>query len=56
MSSHHCSKISKIQSPNLAGAIIEGLMPITAEPEAEDVDEDVPSRVRIFNTATERAN
>ena len=41
-----CSKKSKIQSNSLAGAIIEGLMPITAEPEVEDVDEDAPSRVR----------
>ncbi|KAF8631861.1 hypothetical protein AX15_002131 [Amanita polypyramis BW_CC] len=37
-------KKSKIQSHNLAGAILEGLMPITTEVEPEDVDDDVPSR------------
>jgi hypothetical protein len=42
------SKKSKIQSHNLAPAILEGLMPITTEEEPEDVDDDAPSRVRIF--------
>ncbi|KDR80526.1 hypothetical protein GALMADRAFT_240827 [Galerina marginata CBS 339.88] len=37
-------KKSKVQSQNLAGPILEGLMPITAEEEPEDVDEDAPSR------------
>lgn len=42
------SKKSKIQSHNLAPAILEGLMPITTEEEPDDVDDDAPSRVRIF--------
>ncbi|KAF7309755.1 Importin N-terminal domain-containing protein [Mycena indigotica] len=37
-------KKSKIQSNNLAGPILHGLMPITAEEEPEDVDDDAPSR------------
>ncbi|KAF7308578.1 Importin N-terminal domain-containing protein [Mycena chlorophos] len=37
-------KKSKIQSNNLAGAILHGLMPITAEEEPEDIDDDAPSR------------
>ncbi|KAI0311667.1 ARM repeat-containing protein [Amylostereum chailletii] len=37
-------KKSKIQANNLAGAILEGLMPITTEPEPEDADDDAPSR------------
>ncbi|CAK5274034.1 unnamed protein product [Mycena citricolor] len=37
-------KKSKIQSNNLAGAILQGLMPITTEAEPEDIDDDAPSR------------
>ncbi|EIW79292.1 ARM repeat-containing protein [Coniophora puteana RWD-64-598 SS2] len=37
-------KKSKIQAQNLAGAILEGLMPITTEPEPEDADDDAPCR------------
>ncbi|PFH51906.1 hypothetical protein AMATHDRAFT_58124 [Amanita thiersii Skay4041] len=37
-------KKSKIQSHNLAGAILEGLMPITTEDEPQDIDDDAPSR------------
>ncbi|KAI0372648.1 ARM repeat-containing protein [Pilatotrama ljubarskyi] len=37
-------KKSKVQSHNLAPAILEGLMPITTEEEPEDVDDDAPSR------------
>lgn len=44
-----CSKKSKIQSQGLAPAILEGLMPITTEPEPEDSDEDAPSRVSILH-------
>lgn len=46
------SKKSKIQSHNLAPAILEDLMPITAENEPEDPDDDTPSRVSslISNT------
>lgn len=38
------SKKSKVQSHNLAPAILEGLMPITTEEEPEDIDDDAPSR------------
>ncbi|PPQ67700.1 hypothetical protein CVT24_002756, partial [Panaeolus cyanescens] len=37
-------KKSKVQSHNLAGEILKGLMPITTEEEPEDVDDDAPSR------------
>ncbi|KAF5383571.1 hypothetical protein D9615_003515 [Tricholomella constricta] len=37
-------KKSKIQSHNLAPAILEGLMPIATEDEPEDLDDDAPSR------------
>ncbi|KAH7913038.1 armadillo-type protein [Hygrophoropsis aurantiaca] len=37
-------KKSKIQSQNLAGAILEGLMPIATEFEPEDSDDDAPCR------------
>ncbi|KAF5362127.1 hypothetical protein D9756_002481 [Leucocoprinus leucothites] len=37
-------KKSKVQSHNLAGAILEGLMPVTTEDEPEDIDDDSPSR------------
>ncbi|KAF8216431.1 armadillo-type protein [Mycena galopus ATCC 62051] len=37
-------KKSKIQSNNLSGAILQGLMPITTETEPEDIDDDAPSR------------
>ncbi|KAF7370654.1 Importin N-terminal domain-containing protein [Mycena sanguinolenta] len=37
-------KKSKIQSNNLSGAILQGLMPITTEAEPEDIDDDAPSR------------
>ncbi|KAI0351891.1 ARM repeat-containing protein [Trametes cingulata] len=37
-------KKSKVQSHNLAPAILEGLMPITTEEEPEDIDDDAPSR------------
>ncbi|KAJ8521728.1 hypothetical protein ONZ45_g1611 [Pleurotus djamor] len=37
-------KKSKIQSQNLAPAILEGLMPIASEDEPADVDDDAPSR------------
>ncbi|KAG6910038.1 hypothetical protein DXG01_013762 [Tephrocybe rancida] len=37
-------KKSKIQSNNLAPAILEGLMPIATEDEPEDLDDDAPSR------------
>lgn len=39
------SKKTKIQGQNLAGKILEGLMPITTEPEPEDNDDDAPCRV-----------
>lgn len=39
------SKKSKVQSHNLAGAILEGLLPIACEDEPEDIDEDATSRV-----------
>ncbi|KAI6149260.1 ARM repeat-containing protein [Pisolithus tinctorius] len=37
-------KKSKVQNQNLAAVILEGLMPITTEPEPEDSDEDAPCR------------
>ncbi|KAG9309494.1 ARM repeat-containing protein [Chiua virens] len=37
-------KKTKVQSQNLAGKILEGLMPITTEPEPEDSDDDAPCR------------
>ncbi|KAM0786714.1 hypothetical protein ACM66B_002156 [Microbotryomycetes sp. NB124-2] len=37
-------KKSKIQSLNLAGPIVVGLLPIGAEPEPQDADDDVPAR------------
>ncbi|KAG6891210.1 hypothetical protein C0995_008462 [Termitomyces sp. Mi166 len=37
-------KKSKIQSNNLAPAILDGLMPIATEEEPEDLDDDAPSR------------
>ncbi|KAI0782615.1 ARM repeat-containing protein [Abortiporus biennis] len=37
-------KKSKVQSHNLAPALLEGLMPITTEEEPEDIDDDAPSR------------
>ncbi|XP_006461983.1 hypothetical protein AGABI2DRAFT_206092 [Agaricus bisporus var. bisporus H97] len=37
-------KKSKIQSLNLARAILEGLMPVTTEDEPEDIDDDSASR------------
>ncbi|RDB23353.1 putative importin subunit beta-4 [Hypsizygus marmoreus] len=37
-------KKSKIQSHNLAPAILEGLMPIATEDEPDDLDDDAPSR------------
>uniref|UniRef100_A0A8H7XV39 Importin N-terminal domain-containing protein n=1 Tax=Psilocybe cubensis TaxID=181762 RepID=A0A8H7XV39_PSICU len=37
-------KKSKIQTHNLAASILAGLMPITAEEEPEDIDDDAPSR------------
>lgn len=42
--SHH-SKKSKVQNQGLAAAILQGLMPVTTEPEPEDSDEDAPCRV-----------
>jgi hypothetical protein len=50
---HAChSKKSKIQALNLASAILEGLMPVTTEPEPEDTDDESPSRsaLRIIDT------
>ncbi|KAJ3520507.1 hypothetical protein NM688_g9152 [Phlebia brevispora] len=41
-------KKTKIQSHNLAGAILEGLMPITTEDEPEDIDDDAACRVSNF--------
>ena len=41
------SKKSKVQSHNLASAILEGLMPIATEEEPEDADEDAPCRVSM---------
>ena len=41
----HHSKKSKVQNQGLAAAILQGLMPVTAEPEPEDSDEDAPCRV-----------
>lgn len=41
----HRSKKSKVQNQGLATAILQGLMPVTTEPEPEDVDEDAPCRV-----------
>ncbi|KAL4258626.1 Armadillo-like helical [Pleurotus pulmonarius] len=45
-------KKSKIQSQNLAAAILEGLMPIAAEEEPVDIDDDAPSRsaLRIIDS------
>jgi importin-4 len=45
-------KKSKIQSNNLAGAILNGLMPIASEEEPEDADDDAPSRsaLRIIDS------
>ncbi|TCD64614.1 hypothetical protein EIP91_003848 [Steccherinum ochraceum] len=37
-------KKSKVQSHNLAPALLEGLMPLTTEEEPEDIDDDAPSR------------
>ncbi|KAJ2934827.1 hypothetical protein H1R20_g2288, partial [Candolleomyces eurysporus] len=37
-------KKSKVQSLDLAGQILQGLMPITTEAEPEDIDDDAPSR------------
>lgn len=37
-------KKSKVQAHGLAPAILEGLMPISTEPEPEDLDDDAPSR------------
>ncbi|KAF8202536.1 armadillo-type protein [Pholiota molesta] len=37
-------KKSKIQSQNLAPAMLEGLMPVTTEEEPEDLDDEAPSR------------
>uniref|UniRef100_A0A0W0GA03 Importin N-terminal domain-containing protein n=1 Tax=Moniliophthora roreri TaxID=221103 RepID=A0A0W0GA03_MONRR len=37
-------KKSKLQSANLAGTMLELLMPVTTEDEPEDIDEDAPSR------------
>lgn len=46
------SKKSKIQSLNLAGPIISALLPIGAEAEPEDAEEDVPARsaFRVIDT------
>lgn len=41
------SKKSKVQNQGLAATILQGLMPITTEPEPEDSDEDAPSRVCV---------
>lgn len=38
------AKKSKVQAANLAPAILEGLMPITTEPEPEDAEDDAPCR------------
>ncbi|KAJ7224327.1 armadillo-type protein [Mycena pura] len=37
-------KKSKVQSNNLSGPILHGLMPIMTEAEPEDIDDDAPSR------------
>lgn len=42
---YHRSKKSKVQNQGLAAAILQGLMPVTTEPEPEDSDEDAPCRV-----------
>jgi hypothetical protein len=52
----HCltstsSKKSKVQSLDLAGQILQGLMPITTEAEPEDIDDDAPSRVSCTSPA-----
>lgn len=39
------SKKSKVQNHGLTAAILQGLMPVTAELEPEDSDEDAPCRV-----------
>lgn len=46
------SKKAKIQSLNLAGPIITALLPIGAEQEPEDIEEDVPARTafRVIDT------
>lgn len=46
------SKKNKIQSLNLAGPIVTGLLPIGAEPEPTDADDDVPARTafRVIDT------
>jgi hypothetical protein len=38
-------KKSKVQSLNLAKAIMEGIMPVCAEDEPEELDADCPARV-----------
>jgi hypothetical protein len=43
----HGSKKSKVQNQGLAAAILQGLMPVTTEPEPEDSDEDAPCRVSV---------
>ncbi|KAF8578209.1 ARM repeat-containing protein [Ramaria rubella] len=40
-------KRSKIQSNNLAASILEGLLPVAAEPIPEDPDDDSPSRCAL---------
>ncbi|KIJ55832.1 hypothetical protein M422DRAFT_63753 [Sphaerobolus stellatus SS14] len=40
-------KRTKIQAKNLAATILEGLLPIAAEPVPEDIDEDSPSRCAL---------
>lgn len=38
------AKNRKYKTANLAPAILEGLMPITTEPESEDAEDDAPCR------------
>jgi hypothetical protein len=41
-------KKSKVQSLGLAKGILEGILPVCAEEEPEDVDSDCPARVGHF--------
>jgi hypothetical protein len=52
---HFLSKRSKIQSHNLAPAILEGLMPITTEEEPDDIDDDAPARVSSLFSHLDRS-
>lgn len=50
------SKQNKIRHLKLVGHIVERLMPIGAEEDPEDVDEDSPSRVRQISLINEKVS